>query len=192
MKTENKIIKTMLKENHEFTIRGLSKKINSDYKITHTAVKKLFSKDILSRKKVGKSIVCNLNRWNPSKEVLFAEHERVNEILKNSNIKQLYKEIISKTKTSFFIMLLFGSFAKNNYNQNSDIDLLFISNEKDIENNIKGILRLIPLKTHPLVFNEKEIIKMYLSRESNVVKEAINNYILLYGTETFYNIMQNA
>ncbi len=190
MKTENKIIMAMLKEDSSFTIRELSKKINSDYKITHIAVKRLLQKNILKKKNVGKSLLCTLNRWSAAEELFFAEYERADEILKNKDLKQIYKEIMPKLRTSFFIMLLFGSFAKGNYHKNSDIDLLFISNEKFFENDIKRVLRLIPLKIHSLVFNENEFLKMLSSKEPNVVKEAVDNYIVPYGIENFYNLMR--
>jgi predicted nucleotidyltransferase len=190
MKTERKIIKIMLRENSGFTIRELSKKIKSDYKITHTAVKRLLQKKILSKKNIGKSVLCSLNKWIPCKELLFAEYERAYEVLKNKDIRQLFKEITSKMTTSFFIIILFGSFAKGNINRYSDIDLLFISNEKDFESAIRKILRLVPLNVHPLVLNEKEFLRMLASSELNVVKEVVNNYVILYGIENFYKLMK--
>lgn len=186
MKTEKKVINLMLKENSDLTIRQISNKLGSDYKITHTAVKRLFKKQILTSKTVGKSILCSLNRW--SNNLILAECERSLEVSKD--ILLLKKEIYSKSSTSFFIMLLFGSYAKGQANKHSDIDIIFISNEKDFEINTRKTLRLLPLKVHPLFFTEKEFVNMINSRESNVAKEAINNYVILYGIENLYNLMQ--
>lgn len=188
MKTENKIIRAFIEENKQMTIREIAKRIKADYRITHTAVQRLIQKKILIIITVGKSSLCSLNTKYYGVEIYQAEEERKNQLLKNKNINQLYKEIMAKIQTSFFIFLVFGSYAKNLRKKNSDIDLLFISNEKNFEDRIDNILSLLPLKTHALVFTEREFKRMLDAKESNVVKEAVHNYILLYGIENFYNL----
>lgn len=186
MKTEIKVIKTLI-ENKALTIRGISKKISSDYKITYDASQNLINKKIISVETIGKSSLCKLsNKFNL--EIYQAEEERKLELLRNSDLNQLYKELSSKIKTSFFILLIFGSYAKHKQNKHSDIDLLFISNEKDFEKDTDNILSLLPLKTHSFVFTEDEFIKMRDSREGNVGKEAMDNYIILYGIENYYRL----
>ncbi len=185
MKTEIKIIKILI-ENKELTIREISKKISSDYKITYTAVQNLIKKDIISIKTIGKSSLCSLNKVF-SYEIYKAEDERKQELLKNKNLNQLYKEIL-KIKTSFFIFLIFGSYAKNRQSKTSDIDLMFISNEKDFEKTINNVLSLLPLKTHLLVFTEEEFIRMKDSKENSVVREIIEKNIILYGIENYYKL----
>jgi len=187
MKTENKIIKALIEENHSMTIREISKKIKADYRITHTAVRKLAGKKIINTQTIGKSSLCSLNKYYGSK-IYKVEDERKNQFLKNRNIKQLYKEVMAKIQTSFFIFLVFGSYAKNLHKKNSDIDLMFISDGKNFEDKIGSILSLLPLKTHALVFTEKEFKRMLDAKKLNVVKEAVNNYIILHGIENFYNI----
>lgn len=188
MKTEKKVIKALLEENKGMTIREISRKINSDYRITHTAVQRLINKKIIITKTIGKSSLCNLNEHYYSHDIYNAEDERKKLLLKNKDINQLYKEVIKKIETSFFILLVFGSYAKGKHTKNSDIDLLFISNEMGFEERISNILSLIPLKVHVLVFNEKEFRRMLDSKGLNVAKEAIANYIILYGIENFYAI----
>ena len=51
MKTENKILKYLIDTKEAMTIRELSQKIKSDYKIVHTAVNRLIEKGLLSSKK---------------------------------------------------------------------------------------------------------------------------------------------
>ena len=65
---------------------------------------------------------------------------------------------------------------------------MFISNEKDFENKVSNIINLIPLKIHALTFTEEEFIRMKNDRVLNVVKEAIENNIILYNIETYYGI----
>ena len=68
---------------------------------------------------------------------------------------------------------------------------MFISTEKDFEERVSAIVSLIPLKTHILVFKEEEYIRMKDSKKSNVIQEAIENHIILYGIEAYYR-MKNA
>jgi predicted nucleotidyltransferase len=191
MKTENKIIKLFIEEKSPKTIRETALKIKSDYKITHVAVQRLLGKKALLSRTIGKSVLCELNPVFYGIEIYKAEDERKEELLCNKNIKQLYKEIMSKIKTSFFVFLVFGSYAKKKQTRSSDLDLMLISSEKGFEERVMDIISLIPVKTHALVFTEEEFARMKDSKEANVVKEAIKNNVILYGIESYYR-MKNA
>ena len=188
MKTELKIIKLFMEDKKPKTIREVAKQINADYKITHTATQRLVKQKVINAQPVGQSLLCQLNVSYYGTEIYQAESERREEMLKNKNIQQLYQEITTKVNSGFFILLVFGSYAKNKQIKGSDIDLLFISNENDFENCTSDILSLLPLKTHHLVFTEKEFIRMKDAKSSNVIQEAIENNIILYGIETYYQL----
>jgi predicted nucleotidyltransferase len=188
MKTELKIIKYFIENKKQKTIREIAQQIKADYRITHTAVQRLIRKNILKVQTIGKSSLCSLNEKYFGANFYEAENERREDILKNKNIDQLYKEIMSKVKTGSFILLLFGSYAKRKQTKSSDIDLLFISNENNFESKISDILSLLPLKTHALVFTEEEFIRMKDSKKSNVVQETIESNIILYGIEAYYRL----
>src|SRR3989344_4628118 len=133
METELKIIKYFIENKKPKTIREIAKQIKADYKITHTATQRLIQKNILQAQAIGKSSLCSLNEKYFGIEIYKAEDERKEEIFKNKNINQLYKEIMSKVKTGSFILLLFGSYAKRKQTKSSDIDLLLVSNESGFE-----------------------------------------------------------
>ena len=188
METENKILQLLIDKNGPFTIREIAKKIKADYKITHTAVQRLLHKNILVSKTIGKSTSCRLNGNYYGLDIYRAENGRKEALLRNNDIKGLYQEVMGKAATSFFIFLVFGSYAKGKRTPSSDIDILLISNEKGFEEKISGILLLLPLKTHSLVFTEEEFIRMKDAKKPNVVKEAIENNIILYGVEDYYRL----
>ena len=188
METENKIINLFIEENIPKTIREISKKIKSDYKITHTATQRLLGKNILISKKIGQSSLCELNNSFYSSDIYAVENKRKDNLLKNKNLKQLYHEVIVKIKSAFFIFIIFGSYATGKQTKSSDIDILFVSNEQGFEENISNALSLLPLKTHALVFTEDEFIRMKDSKKSNVVKEIIKNNVILYGIENYYRL----
>ena len=188
MKTQKKIIKLLIEKKKAMTIRELAKEIKSDYRITYLAAQRLIQANILTVETVGKSSLCRLNDSYYGIEIYEAEDERGRNILKNSNLKQLHKEIMRRLNNASFIVLLFGSYAKGKQTKSSDIDLMFISNEKDFEEKVNNILSLIPLKTHLVIFTEEEFIRMKDSRKPNVIKEAIEHNIILYGIESFYRL----
>ena len=188
MKTENKIIRLFIEEKNPKTIRGISKRIKSDYRITYTATQKLLVKNVLISKTIGKSTLCELNNSYYGIELYEAENNRKEDFLKNKNLKQVYKEVMPKVKSSFFIFLVFGSYAKGKSAKSSDIDVMFISNERGFEEKISTLFSLLPIKTHVLVFTEEEFIRMKDSKKSNVIKEAIENNIILYGVESYYRL----
>lgn len=188
METENKIIKYFIKNKKHKTIRALSTLIKSDYKITHTAVQKLIDKHILLCENIGKSSLCVLNSTYYGPEIYKAENDRKEYIIKNSMIRSIYKEVAAKLGTSFFIFIIFGSYAKGTQVKSSDIDLMLISNNKKAEERVSEILSLIPAKTHVLVFTEEEFVRMKDSKKANVVHEAMENNIILYGIEPYYKL----
>ncbi|HIH25839.1 nucleotidyltransferase domain-containing protein [Candidatus Woesearchaeota archaeon] len=187
MKTEIDIIRLFIGDKNPKTIREISKTLEKDYKIIHTAVQLLVNKKIIMAENIGSSTLCRLSN-NYGIEIHIAESERRENILKNKNIEQINKEINTKIKTSFYILLLFGSYAKNKQKIKSDIDLMFISNEKDFENKVSDIINLMPLKVHALTFTEEEFIRMKNNKELNIVKEGIENNIILYDIEGYYRI----
>lgn len=189
METENKIIKYLIENKKEMTIRELANAVKSDYKIVHTAVNRLFKKGILSGKNIGKSVVVNLNN-KLSKEILQVEFERREDILRNKNFRIMLDSIKNDLKTVNFVLLLFGSYAKKSFDSKSDIDLIFVIPDLKIEREIEQAISLLPLKIHSLVFSEKQFIHMKNSHELNVIKEAIKNNILLYGIEQYYELLK--
>ncbi|MFT4343319.1 MAG: nucleotidyltransferase domain-containing protein [Candidatus Woesearchaeota archaeon] len=188
MKTEQKILVSFLHDRAGKTIRELSKKIKSDYKITHVAVQRLLEKEILIGKIVGKSTLCQLNNTYFGDDIYIAENTRKQELFKNRSIKQLYLEIMRKLDSVFTICIVFGSYVKNTNTKSSDIDLLCISNDVHFEKKMHDVLSLLPLKVHLMVLTEKDFLRLKDSRKPNVVKEILNNYVVLYNIESFYQL----
>ncbi len=188
MKTEIKVLKAMLQDREPKTIREIAGAIKADYRITYTAVQILMQKQSITSKTVGKSTLCQLNDRHYGLELHRAETERKEQLLKDKDLKILFQDIMAKTKTSMFILLVFGSHAKGKATRQSDADIMTISNEKGFEETIDRILGLLPLKTHNLTFTEEEFKRMKDSKEPNVVKETMQNNVILYGIENYYKL----
>src|SRR3989338_10718981 len=121
MKTETKIIRFFIETGKEPTIKELAEGIKADYKIVHTAAMRLAGKGILKKKRIGNSIQLKF-AYAFSKEVFEAEFERREEILRNKNLRAVFEAIKSKIGSVNFVLILFGSYAKNKARKTSDID----------------------------------------------------------------------
>ena len=189
METEIKIIKLLIEQKKQMTIREIAKEIESDYKITYVAMQRLIKKNVVLSVTIGKSTVCELNQKYYGLDIYQAEDERRKKILKNSDLKLITKEIIEKIGTNLFILLLFGSYAKGMQTKHSDFDIMVISNEKNTEQILHDkVTSLLPFDIHLLIFTEKEFISMKDGKDLTVVTEAIKNNIILYSIENYYRL----
>ena len=117
---EIKIVYCLFENKQGITIKNLAERIKIDYKNTHQAVNKLFKKGILKKEKIGNYNVCKLNYH--SEEVIQSLKEynfyvklkefRQKHPTEYRIITETYKQIPEEI-SSFFICLVFGSFAKN-------------------------------------------------------------------------------
>jgi len=191
--TQDKILKLLLSNKQkEFTIREISKNVCIDYKTVHIVVKRLMKSNVIKGKKAGQTILCSINQKEFNQDIFRAEFIRKEEILNNKNIAVLYKRIKEDVKEPFFVLLLFGSHAAGKQRKGSDIDLMLITDNKEISKKIRHIISLTPLDVHLADFTSKEFLSMLKTTEFNVGKEAANNNIILFGIENYYGLLQNA
>ncbi|MFT4250574.1 MAG: nucleotidyltransferase domain-containing protein [Candidatus Woesearchaeota archaeon] len=188
MRTSIKILKEFLTNPHPKTIREIAQAINADYKITHTATTRLIQKNILTTTTVGASTLCqrNTNYWGA--EIYQAEHERTQKKLTNRNLAEITKHITKNTPTTFYVAILFGSYANNTQNKHSDIDILFITNQEEFEKTIQQTLQTLPQNIHAITLTQKEYTRMKNNPEKTVVTEATKNYIILHGIEAYHQL----
>jgi len=194
MKNEDvSIIKLLLEhKNEDLNINNIACLLKKNYKTVYTIVKRLEDLKIITVKRFGKSLKVELvNKLHFF--VFLAEYERKEEILKNKDLTVMLDSFLNGIKTKCFILLLFGSYAKKSNTKNSDIDLMFIVPDEDkeeTEKNMHNIASLLPLNLHINVFKESEFINMKNSKEITVGSEAMNNNIILYGIEMYYELIK--
>ncbi len=178
-------------KNEELNILKISKGIIMDYKNIYSIVKRLEKESLLRLESFGQSTRVKLvQQVHP---IFFeAEYNRRKELLKNKNLAVMLNDFKNTLKSKCCIILIFGSYAKNTQTKNSDIDLMFIvpdGMEELFEKDVHRVARSLPLPIHPLVFSEKQFLEMTHAHESNVGQEALKNNIILYGIETYYEMI---
>ena len=179
------LIHLLENRDQQFTINAIAKSLNINYRIAHSQVKQLEKEQIIKTQKAGNSFLCSLTD-NFNEKVFLAEYERRERIVKNKTFSQIIQRY--KRAKQSYILLLFGSYAKNEQTKHSDIDFLAITeNPKEIED----ITKLIPKEIHLTTVTYKEFLNMRDSKGINVGKEAMKKNIILIGIEEYYRLLQN-
>jgi len=178
-------------KNEELNILKISKKLKMDYKNIYFIIKRLEKESLVKLESFGQSSRVKLIlQIHPL--IFEAEYNRRKELLKDKNLAVMLNDFKNKLKSKYYVLLIFGSYAKKTQTKNSDIDLMFIvpdGKEELFEKDVYKVVRSLPLSIHHLVFSEKEFLNMINSRESNVGQEALKNNIILYGIETYYEMI---
>lgn len=175
----------------QFAIREISRKTKIDYKLTHSVVQKLVQKNILIKKRQANVDLCSLNLHHDFTELYYVEMMRKRNFLdQNKELKPFFNSVQEKIKTTFYSLVVFGSFAKGTETKTSDLDLLVIASSRSTGEEIVRIISsealLLKRKVQPIVLDEKEFVQSLASKELNVVVEAFKNHIIIMGAEGFY------
>lgn len=197
---EHKISKAFLKRPWKKLtfneIKELSGKKSKSY--VYSGLNRLLNEDILLSERVGKSVLYSLNLSSyKTQSHLGLLHEYISWRAGHVPFKVIEK-IASRIGriTSFFVLIITGSYAKQKQTKHSDLDL-FILCEDSI--NPKSLLAEIRLeselsmpKVHPFVFTKKEFLQMLADEEENYGKEAARYNMVFFGGQSYYNILNEA
>jgi len=196
-KTEIRVMevfrKNMLKK---YTIREMSRisKSNS-YNLIFKTMKELQKKQVVHIEKKGNSNMCSVDIENYDAIKALAETEY--NILSKAKIPdQNIKEIVDTIETTFFTVIITGSYAKQTQTRKSDIDIIIIvedlQNTKKILNQIANKGELLIPQIHPYVFTKTQFFQMLLEKETNYGKLAFENHLIFIGAENYYLIIKEA
>lgn len=185
------IIKYLIEQkNEELNILRISKELRMDYKNVYSIIRRLEKESIVKLEAFGQSRRVKLiSQVHPL--IFEAEYNRRKEILKDKNLAVMLNDFKNALKSKFYILLIFGSYAKKTQTRNSDIDVMVIvpdGKEELFEKWVHSAARSLPLPIHSLVFSESQFLEMIQAKQSNVGKEALKNNIILYGMETYYEM----
>jgi len=159
-KAKVRILREMIKTNREYTFEDITKAINMSFGTVHPILKDLADSRILIVRKAGRSKLYKINErhllYNELKKMFKAEKENFVEIAK--------KFVQSLNKRNIKNIILFGSVARGEPTEKSDIDILIIyKNDKLIKDNVSNLSQEFLNKY------DVEIVPTYLS-----IKEAKN------------------
>ena len=169
-------------------MREISREVNIDVKAVGLQLKRLVQANVLSNSRRGRNKEYRLNLGNLATRsyLLLAEvFATINYLGDNFLIKKLSTEIEDKVQAP---IILFGSYARGEATEDSDIDLFIIS-EKDIdEEAVTEVTRLTGREVNIKTTNNHKFL-MGLMDNDPLIKEVISNHVVIKGAEELVEIM---
>ncbi len=190
MKNNLKVLKLFVdNKDKSFTIKKAAETLKINYRIVYDEIMKLENEELIKITKHGNAKVCVFNYKYCSK-IVEIEETRKKELFKNKDIKLIYNRI-RETKSPFYCLLLFGSYANKTNQKGSDIDLCLITDNEEINKEVRSMLGITPINADLQSFISKQFLAMLKSKEFNVGNEIAKNNIVLHGIESFYEMVNN-
>jgi predicted nucleotidyltransferase len=178
-----KVLKTLLRYRGKvFTIRELARVTHVSHPEVSKVVKELEAAGVVRLKPIGRAYQIILNDESyilksMIEPVFRAERETVNHLI--STIRPFFqnRKIVSAA--------IFGSVARGEEKQTSDVDLLVVSKDKDIANECIAKANTATLSTFatalsPLIMDKQELARR---RNEKLVKSILQSYIIIYGKD---------
>ncbi len=155
------------------------------------ALKDFKNNNLILSKKIGSTYVHKLNLENKS-TLIYLDLINENHSLHVPILENI--ETSLKTVTPFFILIVFGSYAKKKNRKSSDLDVAILINDafqkKDIEIIMETIKRreLQKIDSHIITLNEfKEMLK---ADYENLAKQIYKNNVVYYGYQTYVELLK--
>jgi len=169
---ESEIVLVLLRNKSH--LREISRILKESHSTILRKINELVKENILDYKREGKNKVFFIKDNLKARNYIYsAEIHKLNKLLKKHPELSIIFEDIKKYFLKGMI-ILFGSYAKGNPKEDSDIDIYLETNNNNLKNNIKDI-------------NSKLSIKIGgFDTKSLLIKEIIKNHIIIRGLEDFY------
>jgi predicted nucleotidyltransferase len=171
-----------------FHVREAARKTRIDVKAIQLQLKMLEKINVASSTQKGrnKEYSLNLNNYLTKYYMILAEtFASITYLSKNFEVKKLISEIGNKIGDS---VLLFGSFAKGEMTQESDIDLLVIGDRKPDLDAVREVGRLMGREISVKSTTEEKFLEG-LTNSDPLMLEVATNHVILKGVDTVCNAM---
>lgn len=174
-----------------FSIRGLSKQLDKNYKVAYQAMQGLIEDNLLEK---DEHQLLKLNSHKNFSLLAYVESLRAEKFLrKHKEIGLFVGETIQKSTLGFFTLMLFGSYAAGTQKTHSDIDILMIIEDIAQVETVERALKFISEtfgKFHIHVISKESVREMILRpRKLNVINETLNKHLLFFGAEDYYRLI---
>jgi predicted nucleotidyltransferase len=176
--------------NKQLHLREIAKKTNLNVSTITTRLNQLEKINILKSKKEA-----NLKKFSLRKNKI----PQIFPIFDNQKIENLpllrknaIKEFILKLKEKPLIIVVFGSTAKDTFNDDSDLDIIIISNKKlDIKKAKSHAEALTSINMQIFQIKEDNFYKELKMKEDNVIQSGINTGFPVFNNKYFYELIYN-
>jgi predicted nucleotidyltransferase len=161
--------------------------------IVQIALKEFHKQNITKTKETGDVTTYCLNLNNLTLSYL--------NIINESEIRKIPKKVLDDIQnrifkhTEFFILIVFGSYAKDEATKKSDLDIAVIVESEITKKEITPFLETIkrrevtPIDYH--IFTRNEFLEMLQTDSENVGKQIFKISIIYYGYIPYCNLIKN-
>ena len=162
--------------------RELSRKLNLNQKSVQIYLNELKKMGILKTEKKGKTIEFSLNKENilTEKLIVATEIKKFCDLTSNIfEVKEIIKDVLKNINGK---VIIYGSFANGNWNEESDLDILIIGRKVNTEEIGEKYSR----KIHFMFLSEKEF-REGLKKGNSYIVEIMKNHVICRGFEEIIN-----
>ena len=163
--------------------------------VVQIALKQFKEQDLVKTRVTGDITTYSLNLDN---NVTLSHLNLINslEIQKRKFPREILSEIqkrVSK-QTNFFILIVFGSHAKNKAAEKSDLDIAVIVESEQTKKEVTPLLEtakrreIKPIDYH--IFTRNEFLEMLKADYENVGKQIYKKHLIYYGFIEYYSLIQ--
>ena len=191
METKIKIINALDKNKKGVHIRELSRLVKTSYNNTVRNIKILEKENVIKKENDGNLIKIKIKNYPLAIAYLKLAHTE-NFLSLPKKISNSVLDFINELSEKPLISLIFGSYAKGGYTNDSDIDILLvfqkISNQANIENTAKRVSMKTNTKLSPVYLDYNNFQKNFLNKNHEFSSEIRQNIIIITGIEYYYEL----
>ena len=168
----------------DYYIREVQKLLKISPRTAQLILNNLEKRTILESKSRGKIKIYKIKKNIIAKQylVLAENYKKIRFLEQKPLIKQIIEKIMPFVDG---VMVVFGSYAKNLEKNNSDLDIFVIGSHK--RQKIKEVSNTYGIKINVKQYGSK-LFEMKWS-EDILVREVLNNHILIKGTDEFIDVI---
>lgn len=175
----------------DFTSYYNANYISKILQISHVGAQKIFKRllkeNLVTSKKIGKSIIYKLNLDDSyvRQLITFLLADEANNF---KRWKEEFKDLFKKDR----IVMIYGSAIKN-YAQAKDIDIMIVikKNEiKEVNKILKEKEEILPKKLHAIKLTPNDLLEN-LKKKNKAMTDIVKNAIILYGQDRYVEIIKN-
>lgn len=169
------IIEALSKQDNH--IRGLAKLLKINQMNILRNLEQLENQNIVDFRIEGRNKTYFIKKTLEAREYMhILEHDKLlRTIQKYSRLRNIIEQI--KNDSEIKLAILFGSYAKNNPDKESDIDIYIETNDMKLKKRIEMIDSRLSIKIGKF------------DKESLLAKEIIKNHVILKGVERYHELV---
>jgi len=168
-----------------FTMHALAKRLDIPYATFYRSVSRM--EELLVMQRVGRAKTLSINLAHPvitSYLAISSEEERKAFVTQQPHIRIINNEL--KTED---IVLLFGSYARREETEQSDIDIMVINRRGNRTVSFAKHELIFRKEINSFFFKESEFKAMLRDKDENVGKQALREHIVLSNPSRFWDVV---